>query len=212
MRGGVDLILSLALAACATGGEAPGSGDIAWRRRSKGQALTGANCVVHTGAGNWTVATPGPLLWAVQAVICMSCVISPVTALRNVIYRPSSGGYRVMRPERLALVAAVEMSAWASAWLSNVLGGGACTGTYQCGNDAAMMLRPALMRLGALLQLRNNIVTKGERVSPIFLVPSWCPTGCREDESSLNKINVKESIQRALSEREFRLTMRSVGG
>jgi hypothetical protein len=50
------LVLSLALAACAT---TQSSGGITVETTSQGQPLAGANCEVRTGAGSWNVVTPG---------------------------------------------------------------------------------------------------------------------------------------------------------
>lgn len=50
------LLLPLAIAACATTGSS--GGVIAIETASQGQVLTGANCVVSTGSGNWNVVTP----------------------------------------------------------------------------------------------------------------------------------------------------------
>lgn len=51
--------LTLTLAACATTGS--GGGNIAVETASKGQPVTGANCVVRTGAGSWNVVTPATI-------------------------------------------------------------------------------------------------------------------------------------------------------
>ncbi|GAB3537364.1 hypothetical protein GCM10027343_00260 [Noviherbaspirillum agri] len=51
------LLLSLALAACATTGSS--GGNISIETTSRGQAVTGANCAVSTNAGSWNVITPG---------------------------------------------------------------------------------------------------------------------------------------------------------
>ncbi len=50
-------LLALTLAACASTGS--GGSYIAVETRSKGQPVTGATCVVRTGAGTWNVVTPG---------------------------------------------------------------------------------------------------------------------------------------------------------
>jgi hypothetical protein len=50
------LLLPIALVACAATGS--GGSGIAIETASKGQAVTGANCVVSTHGGNWTVTTP----------------------------------------------------------------------------------------------------------------------------------------------------------
>lgn len=50
------LLLSIAVAACATTGA--GDGGITIETASGGQAVTGANCAVSTNAGTWNVVTP----------------------------------------------------------------------------------------------------------------------------------------------------------
>jgi hypothetical protein len=50
------LLLPIALVACASTGS--GGSGIAIETASKGQAVLGANCVVSTHGGNWTVTTP----------------------------------------------------------------------------------------------------------------------------------------------------------
>lgn len=85
------LILSLALAACATTGS--GSGVIMLETTSKGQPLTGANCVIHTGAGNWTVATPGTVVVGSPSGDLHVVCDKPGYRTSELIYKPSSGGY-----------------------------------------------------------------------------------------------------------------------
>jgi hypothetical protein len=55
MRSSVLLLLAV-LAACATPG--PSERGIAIEAVAQGQPLTGANCVVSTGAGSWSIVTP----------------------------------------------------------------------------------------------------------------------------------------------------------
>jgi hypothetical protein len=50
------LLMSIALAACATTG--PGDDSIALDTYSRGQPLPGANCTVSTASGSWNVVTP----------------------------------------------------------------------------------------------------------------------------------------------------------
>ena len=50
------LLLSFALAACATTGS--GNGMVSIETTSGGQPLPGAHCGVSTGSGNWSVTTP----------------------------------------------------------------------------------------------------------------------------------------------------------
>lgn len=54
------LLLPIALAACASTGSSDGRLTI--ETASRGQAITGANCAVSTGAGNWNVVTPATVL------------------------------------------------------------------------------------------------------------------------------------------------------
>lgn len=83
------LILSLALAACATTGS--GGGDITLETTSKGQPLAGATCVVHTGAGNWTVATPGTVVVGRPSGDLHVVCDKPGYRTSELIYKPSSG-------------------------------------------------------------------------------------------------------------------------
>ena len=53
------LLLPLGIAACATTGSS--NGVIAVETVSGGQPVTGANCAVSTGSGNWNVVTPASL-------------------------------------------------------------------------------------------------------------------------------------------------------
>lgn len=50
------LLLPIALAACATTGSS--GGNIAIETVSRGQPVTGAQCLVSTNAGNWNIVTP----------------------------------------------------------------------------------------------------------------------------------------------------------
>jgi len=54
------LLLPIVLAACVTAGSSDGRLTI--ETASRGQAITGANCIVATGAGNWNVLTPATVL------------------------------------------------------------------------------------------------------------------------------------------------------
>lgn len=83
------LILSLALAACATTGS--GGGNIALETTSKGQPLAGATCVIHTGAGNWTVATPGTVVVGRPSGDLHVVCDKPGYRTSELIYKPSSG-------------------------------------------------------------------------------------------------------------------------
>jgi len=82
------LLLPIALAACATTGS--GGTAIAVDTASRGQALTGASCIVQTGAGSWNITTPATV-----------DVGAPSGDLRIVCNRP---GYRtsetLYRPSR----------------------------------------------------------------------------------------------------------------
>ncbi|HEY8606361.1 MAG TPA: hypothetical protein VIM12_04505 [Noviherbaspirillum sp.] len=53
------LLLPIALAACATTGA--GGGGMSIETTSRGQAVTGASCMVSTNAGSWNVVTPATL-------------------------------------------------------------------------------------------------------------------------------------------------------
>lgn len=83
------LLLSLALAACATTGS--NGGVVAISTATKGQELPGAKCVVSTAAGSWDVTTPGSVQIGSAAgdlrVVCNKAGYRT----SEVIYRPSSG-------------------------------------------------------------------------------------------------------------------------
>lgn len=49
-------LLPIVLTACSTTGS--GNGNIAIDTTSRGQALSGASCIVTTGSGRWTLITP----------------------------------------------------------------------------------------------------------------------------------------------------------
>ncbi|HYD59369.1 MAG TPA: hypothetical protein VEC35_03395 [Noviherbaspirillum sp.] len=82
------LFMPLAIAGCATTGST--GGVVAIETASRGQALTGANCVVSTGAGNWNVVTPASV--NVGGANGDLRVLCNKTGFRTseVVYRPSS--------------------------------------------------------------------------------------------------------------------------
>ncbi len=82
------LLLPLVIAGCATTGSSSGvvSIETAWR----GQALSGANCAVSTGAGNWNVVTPASVnVGSANGDLRVLCNKAGFRA-SEVVYRPSS--------------------------------------------------------------------------------------------------------------------------
>ena len=85
----LSLLLSFALIACATTDS--GNGEITVETASRGQALTGASCVVSNGGGSWNVVTPATVV--VGAASGDLRVVCDKSGYRTseLIFRPSSG-------------------------------------------------------------------------------------------------------------------------
>lgn len=82
------LLLTIALAACATTGS--GGTAIAIDAASRGQALPGANCIVQTGAGSWNITTPATVdVGAPSGELRVICNKAGYRSSETV-YRPSS--------------------------------------------------------------------------------------------------------------------------
>lgn len=83
------LLLPLLLTACATTGS--GDGTIAVAARAGGKEISGANCLVSTGAGSWNVVTPATVTVGSASgdlrVVCNKAGYRT----SEVIYRPTSG-------------------------------------------------------------------------------------------------------------------------
>jgi hypothetical protein len=85
------LLLPIALTACASTGSGGGSG-IAIETVSKGQAVPGANCVVSTHGGNWTVTTPATVdVGGVNGDLRVVCNKEGYRT-SELVFRPYSGG------------------------------------------------------------------------------------------------------------------------
>jgi hypothetical protein len=84
------LLLPIALAACATTGS--GGSGISIETASKGQAVSGANCVVSTHGGNWTVTTPATVnVGNVNGDLRVICNKEGYRT-SELVFRPYSGG------------------------------------------------------------------------------------------------------------------------
>jgi hypothetical protein len=84
------LLLPIALAACATTGS--GGSRISIETASKGQAVSGANCVVSTHGGNWTVTTPATVnVGDVNGDLRVVCNKEGYRT-SELVFRPYSGG------------------------------------------------------------------------------------------------------------------------
>ena len=82
------LLLPLALAACATTGSS--GGVVVIETASRGQPLTGANCVVSTGSGNWSVVTPASVhVGSASGDLRVLCNKEGYRA-SEIVFRPSS--------------------------------------------------------------------------------------------------------------------------
>lgn len=82
------LFLPVALAACATTGSS--GGGISIETTSRGQAVSGANCAVSTGAGSWNVTTPGSVnIGAASGDLRVICQ-KPGYRTAEMVFRPSS--------------------------------------------------------------------------------------------------------------------------
>ncbi|OGB23398.1 MAG: hypothetical protein A3I66_01665 [Burkholderiales bacterium RIFCSPLOWO2_02_FULL_57_36] len=82
------LLLSFALAACATTGS--GNGTVSIETANNGQPLPGANCSVRSGAGNWDVITPATVpVGSPSGDLRVVCNKSGFRT-SEVVYRPSS--------------------------------------------------------------------------------------------------------------------------
>ncbi|HJV85758.1 MAG TPA: hypothetical protein VJ698_09795 [Noviherbaspirillum sp.] len=82
------LLLSLALAACATTGSSGGS--ISIDTTSGGKTLPGARCAVTTGAGNWNVTTPATVMVGNPSGDLRIVCNKEGYRTSEVLYRPSS--------------------------------------------------------------------------------------------------------------------------
>jgi len=82
------LLLPLAIAACATTGSS--DGVIAVETVARGQPVTGANCAVSTGSGNWNVVTPASLnIGSANGDLRVICN-KPGFRTSEIVFRPSN--------------------------------------------------------------------------------------------------------------------------